>query len=152
MFFIIMLSFQLAGGLILLLNGLRCSKDDVIRNCFPGSNVAKRDKNNNCVISKETMQKSALPIYLNIMAFANLVIGYGIAAFSPISTYSTAITITLVALCTLVFSVCEWLLIKAVIMRRYVKDEVVPYSILEEYGVDTIMTTEEIDEMLKKQA
>lgn len=149
MFFVIMLSFQLAGGLILLLNGLHFSKDTVIRNCFPGSNVAVRDKNNNCVIAKERMQKSALPIYLNIMAFTNLVIGYGIAAFSPIATYATAITVTLVALCTPVLSVFEWLLIKTVINRRYAKDEKIPYSVLEEYGVDTVATMEEIDEICK---
>ena len=95
------------------------------------------------------MQKSALPIYLNIMAFTNLVIGYGIAAFSPIATYATAITVTLVALCTPVLSVFEWLLIKTVINRRYAKDEKIPYSVLEEYGVDTVATMEEIDEICK---
>ena len=81
--FISMLVFQLSGALLLLLNCIKSGKESVIKNCFPGSNVVERDENNNCKIPKEKLQESAHKIYLNIVAFVDLVIGYLFAAFSP---------------------------------------------------------------------
>ena len=71
--FISMLVFQLSGALLLLLNCIKSGKESVIKNCFPGSNVVERDENNNCKIPKEKLQESAHKIYLNIVAFADLV-------------------------------------------------------------------------------
>ena len=60
MLFVGMLSFQLAGALILLLNGLKGTEDAVIKNCFPGSNIVERDEHDNCTIPKgATSQKCA---------------------------------------------------------------------------------------------
>lgn len=81
--FISMLVFQLSGALLLLLNCIKSGKKSVIGNCFPGSNVVERDENNNCKIPKEKLQESAHKIYLNIVAFVDLVIGYLFAVFSP---------------------------------------------------------------------
>ena len=83
MAFIAMLALQVAGELVLLLNNINGSREAVIRSCFPGSNIVKRDNDNNCVLPCEKLQRSAHAIYLNIVAFFDLVIGYGIAAFSP---------------------------------------------------------------------
>lgn len=86
MLFVGMLVFQLSGALILLLNSVKCSKERIIKNCFPGSNFVERDENNNCKIEKEKLQKSAHNTYLNMTAFVDLVIGYILAVFSPTST------------------------------------------------------------------
>lgn len=94
--FIAMLVFQLAGALILMINSLNGSKEAVIRNCFPGSNIVERDDDDNCVLPKEDLRNSALKIYLNITAFFDLVIGYCIAAFSPCATYSMMYTVFIV--------------------------------------------------------
>ena len=87
MAFIAMLALQVAGALVLLLNNINGSREAVIRSCFPGSNTVKRDNDNNCVLPCEKLQRSAHAIYLNIVAFFDLVIGYGIAAFSPECIY-----------------------------------------------------------------
>ena len=47
MLFVGMLVFQLAGALILLLNSINGSKEAVIKNCFPGSNIVERDDDDN---------------------------------------------------------------------------------------------------------
>ena len=69
-----MLVFQLSGALLLLLNCIKSGKESVIKNCFPGSNVVERDENNNCKIPREKLQESAQKIYVNVVAFMDLVI------------------------------------------------------------------------------
>ena len=143
--FICMLALQLAGALLLLLNCSKGSKKAVIKNCFPGSNIAERDENNNCIIPKEKLQESAHKIYLNIVAFVDLVVGYMLAAFSPVATYSTCYTVIGVAVLTIVLLVLEFYFSRLVSRIVYSKDKEVPYSELEENGVDTEMTETEID-------
>lgn len=147
MLFISMLAFQLAGALILLLNVVKGSKNAVIKNCFPGSNIAHRDDENNCVISKDKLQSSAHAIYLNIVAFANLVVGYLIAAFSPVAIYETCYTVLGVFSGTVVLLLAEYYLSLLVAKLVYAQDIIKPYSELEEYGVDTNITNKEIDDM-----
>lgn len=145
MLFICMLTLQLAGALLLLLNCTKGSKKAVIKNCFPGSNIAERDENNNCFIPKEKLRESAHNIYLNIVAFADLVIGYIIAAFSPTATYATCHTVVGVSVLTIVLLVAEFYFSCLVAHLVYSKDEEVPYSELEKNGVDTDITEAEID-------
>lgn len=145
MLFICMLALQLAGALLLLLNCSKGSRKAVIKNCFPGSNIVERDENNNCIIPKEKLQESAHKIYLNIVAFADLVMGYIIAAFSPIATYATCNTVIGVAVITVVLLVAEFYFSRLVSHFVYPKDEEVPYSELEENDVDTVPTIAEID-------
>lgn len=145
MLFIGMLTFQLTGALILLLNCVKGSRKAVIKNCFPGSNIAERDENNNCTIPKSKMRESAHEIYLNIVAFGDLVIGYILAAFSPISEFQIHDTLCAVCVSTLVLLLAEYYLSKLVAKLAYSKDELVPYSELEAYAVDTVITTAEID-------
>ena len=149
MLFSLMLSLQLAGGLILLLNGLKTSKQAIIKNCFPGTNVVERDNEGNCVIPKEKMQASACFVFLNNAAFADLVIGYGIAALSPVSLYSKSLTFGMVVILTIAVIGVEWYGIKRFSRAMYAEDERVSYAKLKENGVDTIMTMEEIDEICK---
>lgn len=150
MVFVLMLTLQLSGSIILLQNGLKTSREAVIRNCFPGSNVVKRDDNDECVIPKEKMHKSALPIYLNITAFADLVLGYCFAAFSPASQYATVVSVALVALFTFIITRLEWSICNRVVHIKYVKDERVPYDVLEQNGVDTVITHKEIDKIFNR--
>ena len=147
MLFVDMLAFQLAGALILLLNVVKGSKNAVIKNCFPGSNIAHRDDENNCVIPKDKLQSSAHAIYLNIVAFANLVVGYLIAAFSPVARYETCYTVLGVFGGTVVLLLAEYYLSLLIAKLVYAQDIIKPYSELEEYGVDTNITNKKIDDM-----
>ena len=147
MLFICMLAFQLAGALILLLNVVKGNKNAVIKNCFPGSNIADRDDDNNCVIPKDKLQGSAHAIYLNIVAFADLVVGYFIAAFSPVAIYETCYTVLGVIGGTVVLLLAEYYLSLLIAKLVYAQDIIKPYSGLEGYGVDTNMPNKEIDDM-----
>lgn len=143
-----MLIFQLAGALILLLNSINGSNEVVIKNCFSGSNMVERDDNDICTIPKEKLRNSAHKIYLNIVAFLDLVIGYGIAAFSPSPTTSTLCTFAIVLAGSFTLMVMEYFLSKWGAWAKYPVDELVPYSKLKKHGVDTNITGKELDEML----
>lgn len=150
MMFIWMLVFQLSGALILLLNVCIGSRSAIIKNCFPGSNVVTRDENDQCIVPKEKLQVSAHKIYLNVVAFFDLVIGYLLASLSPVSPSSKLCTIMVVLAVTLVLLAVEYFGTKKLSAVLYSEDILLPYSELEKIGVDTFMTTNEIQEIIDK--
>ena len=139
--------FQLSGALLLLLNCIKSGKESVIKNCFPGSNVVERDENNNCKIPKEKLQESAHKIYLNIVAFAELVIGYLFAAFSPTADVQIELVLAKVIVATVILLVLEYYFSYFCAKRIYAKDISVPFDELE--GVDTTVTKQEIEDLFK---
>ena len=145
--FISMLVFQLSGALLLLLNCIKSGKESVIKNCFPGSNVVERDENNNCKIPKEKLQESAHKIYLNIVAFADLVIGYLFATFSLTADVQIVFVLAIVIVATVILLVLEYYFSYFCAKRIYAKDISVPFDELE--GVDTTVTKQEIEDLFK---
>ena len=145
--FISMLVFQLSGALLLLLNCIKSGKDAVIKNCFPGSNIVERDENNNCKIPREKLQESAHKIYLNIVAFADLVIGYLFAAFSPTADVQIELVLVEVIVATVILLMLEYYISRFCAKRIYAKDISIPFDELE--GVDTTVTEQEIEDLFK---
>lgn len=146
MLFVGMLVFQLSGALILLLNSVKCGKESIIKNCFPGSNVVERDENNNCKIEKEKLQKSAHNTYLNMIAFVDLTVGYILAVFSPTSTTKICLVLLAVIVFTCVLLFLEYILALFYAKIKYANDMEIPFKNLD--GVDTIITNKEIDAIL----
>ena len=144
-----MLIFQLVGALLLLLNGINGSREKVIANCFSGSNNAERDENGICTIPATKLQKSASVIYLNNIAFGDLVIGYGIATFSPMSSSESWITALTVLGGTTILLSLQFFASFVLSKWKYPHDLAIPYEQLEKYDVDTPMTMAEIDELCK---
>ena len=147
MMFICMLAFQLSGALVLLLNCIKGGKKSVIRNCFPGTNIVERDENNKCIIPKEKLQESAHKIYLNILAFADLVIGYLFATFSPIANARIGVVLTEVIIATFILLLLEYYISCFCAKRIYAKDISIPFDDLED--VDTTSTNQEIEYLFR---
>lgn len=146
---VISIAFQLAGALILLMWSIRgARKAVIIGRCFPGSNVAERDDDNNCKIEKLILQKKAYEVYLNILAFVDLIIGYLIAYFA-VNYYEPVCAVLYTVLTTAVIIGIEMLVAYGAAKLRYKKDEIVPYEELQKYGVDTVTTSKEIEEMFR---
>ena len=80
--------------------------------------------------------------------YLDLVIGYGIAAFSPSPTTSTLCTFAIVLAGSFILMVMEYYLSKWVAWTKYPVDKLVPYSELKKHGVDTNITGKELDDML----
>ena len=145
--FISMLVFQLSGALLLLLNCIKSGKDAVIKNCFPGSNIVERDENNNCKIPREKLQESAHKIYLNIVAFVDLVIGYLFAVFSPTADVQIELVLVEVIVATVILLMLEYYISRFCAKRIYAKDISIPFDELD--GVDTTVTEQEIEDLFK---
>ena len=142
-----MLVFQLSGALLLLLNCIKSGKDAVIKNCFPGSNIVERDENNNCKIPREKLQESAHKIYLNIVAFVDLVKGYIFAVFSPTADVQIELVLVEVIVATVILLMLEYYISRFCAKRIYAKDISIPFDELE--GVDTTVTEQEIEDLFK---
>lgn len=124
---------------------MKSRSEEVIKNCFQGSNVIECDENNNCRIPKEKLQKSAHKIYMNIVAFVDLVIGYSFAVFSPNSDAKIKWILTKVFVFTFSLPILEYYFSLFYARRKYKEDIITLVDKLEE--VDTIVTTKEIDGM-----
>lgn len=139
-----MLVFQLSGAIVLLLNSIKANEERIIKGCFPGSNIVERDDNDMCLIKKEKLQKSAVTVYLNIMAFADLVFGYGIAAWNPSSEVQGFKGMIFVIACSLTVTFWEYCGCFIMSKLKYSKDKEVHYSILQKNGVDTTLTPKDV--------
>ena len=149
MLYLLMLAFQLAGALLLLVNHLNSSQEAIIRKCFPGSNTIERNELGYGSIPKEKLQKSAEEIIANIVAFVDLVVGYGIASLSPSMSLSKMISFFVVVGGSVVIIFLESTAIRYISRKKYSNDLIVQFSELEKYNVDTILTEEEIDDIIK---
>ena len=147
---IISISLQLSGAVILLLWCLKgASKEQIVRKYFPGSNTVKRDDEDNCVLSKEKLQSITSEVYVNALAFVDLIIGY-LSAYFVKGTFIPIAAVALTALLTTALIACEYVIARKFAAYKYPADMIIPYSYLEKYGVDTFATDKEVNDMLNE--
>jgi len=144
---IISISLQLSGAVILLLWCLKgASKEQIVRKYFPGSNIAKRDDNDNCVLSKEKLQSITSEVYVNALAFVDLIIGY-LSAYFVKETFVPVVAVALTAFLTAILIAFEYIIAGKFAAHKYPEDMIIPYSYLKEHGVETFMTGKEVHDM-----
>ena len=149
--YIAMLVLQLSGAIILLFNNIVGTKKRVIKNCFSGSNYIERDVDNNCIIEKRRLRRSASRIYINIIAFVNLVVGYSVAALNPQINDAGGQVVCIVIIVALVLSITEIGACFFASVLLYAKDLKVPYSELECIDISTNLIPSEIEEILNRE-
>lgn len=82
MLFEFSIAFQLAGAIILLLWSFGKVSKNAVEMCFPSIAAVDTDSEGNGILKKEILQKNVEKIFLNIWAFACIVIGYLLSVFS----------------------------------------------------------------------
>lgn len=149
-FQIFSISFQLAGAIILLLWCLKgAKKENIIKRYFPGSNVIERDDDNNCVLHKDKLRMVSREVYINIIAFCDLIIGYGLSFYASQSERKlTALMISMAI--TTVLLAFEYLVTHIVSIMVFKEDLIKKYDELEKYDVDTIITNKEIEDIFNE--
>lgn len=149
-FQIFSISFQLAGAIILLLWCLKgAKKENIIKRYFPGSNVIERDDENNCILYKDKLRVVSREVYINIIAFCDLIVGYGLSFYADQSdNKTTAFTISMII--TAILLAVEYAIAHLVSILRYKEDIIEKYEILEKHGVDTVPTNKEIEDMFNE--
>lgn len=150
MFQILSIAFQVAGAIILLLWCLKGAKlESIIEKYFPGSNIAKRDDENNCVLEKEKLRKISKDIYINIFAFINLILGYGLS-FYAVSNESKTKALILTIFITFIIIGVEYLLSYLISVCRFKENLIVNYDKLKQFDVDTDITNKELEDMFSE--
>ena len=146
-FQIFSISFQLAGAIILLLWCLKgAKKENIIKRYFPGSNVIERDDDNNCVLHKDKLRMVSKEVYINIIAFCDLIVGYGLSFYASQSNNKTVAFIISMMITTILL-VVEYAIAHLVSVLRYKEDLIEKYEVLKKHGVDTVSTNKEIEDM-----
>lgn len=147
--YILSLALQVAGAILLIIKYWGRTQERIIEEYFPGSNIIKRDDENNVHLEKKKVQKCAQTIYHNRMAFVFIAIGYGLSVFGATSGVCPWCLALYIALCTIVIVILERVVSIVVSKMLYREDIVLPYSEIEDIA-DTAMTNAEIEAMVNE--
>ena len=110
--YILSISFQITGSIILLLwcfNLVKAEqiKTKIIERYFPGCGVPIVNNDGNCSISVEKVQEIVRELYLNFFALSSLLIGYILSVFANVSLSRFVVLIFIIE--TTIFLIwCEW--------------------------------------------
>ena len=144
--YILSLAFQIAGAVLLIIKYCYNTKNRIIEEYFPGTNIAERDKNGNIKLEKKEVQKCAKIIYDNRAAFFFIAVGYILSIFGNIESQSKIYVLVFVVVFTVIIIALEKGVINFIAKISYKNDIIIPYEDVED-RVDTIMTNEEIDKL-----
>ena len=113
---------------------------------FPGSNIARRDDQNNITLEKKKFQKTVGFIYKNRIAFVMLAVGYLIGIVGENKGKAVFQIIILVAVLTGVILVLTNKGCQTIAKKKYPNDVIISYDSVKDH-VETIATDNEVDRM-----
>ena len=143
------IALQVSGSVLLLLYYFRGkTKDLAVHEYFPGSNIARRDEQNNITLEKEKFQKTVGFIYKNRIAFVMLACGYLIGIFGRNDGHELVIAGSVAVMTVVVIALTNGIC-RLITLKRYDVDEKIPYDSVKDF-VDTVITDAEMDEMLNE--
>ena len=146
--YILSLAFQVAGAVLLIIKYWGKTRERIIEDYFPGSNVAERDENNNITLEKHKVQACAQNIYDNRMAFVFIAIGYILSVFGAIDDICRVCILAYVIVTTIVIIIVEKLMSIMISKIIYTNDIILPYKQVED-KVETTATSDDMLELFK---
>lgn len=148
MAYILSLAFQVAGAVLLIIKYWGRTRERIIDEYFPGSNVIERDKNNNVKLQKDKVQECARRIYDNRAAFLFIAVGYILSIFGEMQGKCKVCVLAFVISSTVIIIILEknWSYIAAEYF--YKEDIPLKYDDIKEKA-DTCITSSEVDDMFQ---
>ena len=150
MLYEITIGLQVAGAVILLLKYFSNTYKSILQEYFSDGEPAIRDDDDNIILKKSKIQKSARTVYTYRISFLLIVVGYILNVFGQknddmLTSFFTILVWTIVALFT------GWVIPCIGAKIWYKNDIQINLKELEKYvqNVHTPMTRKEIDEMFK---
>lgn len=116
-------SFQISGAIILLLWSLGKCDNKIKKMCVNRGNPYWLDMDGNATVSKTDLQANAKTVYLNISAFANILLGYTCAIFVEDTYLSAWVVFGLVIIATIVVLCFDYLLTNWIAKVKYPCDQ-----------------------------
>ena len=142
------ISLQVTGSILLLIYFWGNTRDRIIHQYFPGSRIPETDKNDEITLGKERVQKEAVTIYKNRVAFVLLGLGYLIGIFGANSGGHNGLIVLSVAIMTVFLIVVVEVLCRKVAERNYPEDLKEPSKNVEGF-VDSVAGEESVDAMFE---
>ena len=149
MIYILSLSFQLSGALILLLWSWRKTEKHIIDSYYPAEAVAEPDDNDICTMKKERVQLVITDLYRNRCAFSDLCLGYLITIWGE-KTFSDCITFVSIIIGTAIITKFECSITNIIAKKKFPEDVKVHSSELEKRGISMTITDKETQEMINR--
>lgn len=145
--YILSVSCQVAGALILLLWACGNTKQRIINKYYPEAVKATRDDNDNMVMKKEKIRECVVDIYMNRFSFFCIAVGYFLAIFGVLTTKRS---IAVVGICVTTTIVIIFGIFVSKMMARLLYRKDIMININEVgHDITTPMTEKEIDEICK---
>lgn len=126
--YIIAISLQLAGAVILIINYCRNTHNQIIDRYFPGSNLVERDNKDNIVLEKERVQEVVREIFMNRCAFFYIGAGYIVGIYGEAGKTNKCIISILVIIGSFLLIVLGEIILNGIVKKRYKEDMEIPYN------------------------
>lgn len=141
------IALQVSGSVLLLLYYFRGkTKELAVHEYFPGSNIARRDEQNNITLEKEKFQRTVGFIYKSRIAFVMLACGYLVGIAGENTGKAIWQIITLVAVLTGVILILTDKVSQIMARKKYPDDIKISYDTVKDH-VETISTDNEVDKL-----
>ena len=146
--YIISISLQLAGALLLMIFVLSTKREKVIQR-FAGNGIIARDNNTNEILYNEKAFKDSFKnAYLNKCSFAFIALGYFMGVFGAIN-YNTALVGILIVLCTGLIMGATYLIVNQIVSHSKVINKKITNEELSLAGVEPDIEDIPNDEIAK---
>lgn len=116
--YIIAISLQLAGAVILIINYCRNTHNQIIDRYFPGSNLVERDNKDNIVLEKERVQEVVREIFMNRCAFFYIGAGYIVGIYGEAGKTNKCIISILVIIGSFLLCVMLDVVLRKLLMQQ----------------------------------
>ena len=147
--YVLSLAFQVAGAILLIIKYWGRTKERIIEEYFPGSNIIEPDDDDNVHLEKRKVQKCAQTIYHNRMAFVFIAIGYGLSVFGATNGVGPWCLALYVTLSTILIILLEKIVSIVISKILYRQDIIMPCGEVEDIAdTVTVVTASDIDAML----
>jgi hypothetical protein len=145
--YILAISFQLAGALLLICHYMGNTKKQIKDSYFSQDAIVKTE-NGKVKLRKEKVRTKAAEIYINRIAFGYIAIGYFLGIFGEIEDKSRGLIVFLIAITTFLWMAIGLIVQKKEPNKRFQNDLEIDENELPE-GIGKTVTTEDIEKMFQ---
>lgn len=145
--YILAISFQLAGALLLICHYMRNTEKQIKGSYFSQDAIVKTE-NGKVKLRKEKVRTKAEEIYINRIAFAYIAIGYFIGIFGDIEDRNRGLIVFLIAIMTILLMTIGLKCQRRIANKKFQNDLEIDENELP-VGTDKILSVEEFKDMFK---
>lgn len=137
--YIFSLAFQVAGAVLLIIKYFGTTREQIIDEYYPGSNIANPDKNGMVTLEVDIVKKCVRRIYDNRMAFVFIAVGYVLSIFGETGTCCKICLFAFVFGVTVIIIDAEKIIARKLVDLWYKENILVPHRKVKEKTDQTVV-------------